>query len=103
MQKNRRQLALLVSLLLALAPLVALGLYVYEKHQDASARLEQLEPRYARLKGLAAQESDVALLLEHVRKAGDQYVYPVSQDTAQAGNAAQQAPLLIVINSRLNA
>ena len=90
MQKNRRQLALLVSLLLVLAPLVALGLYVYEKHQDASARLEQLEPRYARLKGLAAQESDVALLLEHVRKAGDQYVYPVSQDTAQAGNAAQQ-------------
>ena len=28
MQKNRRQLALLVSLLLVLAPLVALGLYV---------------------------------------------------------------------------
>ena len=90
LQKNRRQLALLVTVLIAIAPLVALGVYVYEKHQAASARLSQLEPRYARLRGLAAQEADLTLLLDYTRKASEQYIYPASQDAAQAGNAAQQ-------------
>ena len=83
LQKNRRQLALLVTVLIAIAPLVALGVYVYEKHQAASARLSQLEPRYARLRGLAAQEADLTLLLDHTRKASEQYIYPASQDAAQ--------------------
>ena len=74
LQKNRRQLALLVTVLIAIAPLVALGVYVYEKHQAASARLSQLEPRYARLRGLAAQEADLTLLLDQTRKASEQYI-----------------------------
>ena len=90
LHKNRRRLALLVTVLIAIAPVVALGVYVYEKYHDASTSLSQLEPRYARLRGLAAQEADLTLLLDHTRKAGEQYVYPASQDTAQAGNTAQQ-------------
>jgi general secretion pathway protein M len=90
MHKNRRHLALLLSFLLLAAPLVAVGFYVYEKHQAAAASLQQLEPRYARLKGLAAQEADITALLEQTQKAGEQYVYPAAQDSTQAGNAAQQ-------------
>ena len=89
-QKNRQLLALLVTLTLVIAPLVALGIYIYGKHQDALAQLEKLEPRHARLMGLTSQESDISALLQQVQKAGEQYVYPVTQDAAQAGNAAQQ-------------
>ena len=90
MQKNRRQLALALSLLLLAAPLVFASFYVYEKHQAAADNLQKLEPRYARLKGLIAQESDIATLLEQTQKAGEKYVYPAAQDATQAGNAAQQ-------------
>lgn len=89
-QKKRQSLALCVSLILVATPLVALGVYIYGQHQNAQAQLEKLEPRYARLLGLSAQEADIAALLEQLQKAGEQYVYPVSQDAAQAGNAAQQ-------------
>ena len=88
MQKNRRQLALVLSLLLLAAPLVFASFYVYEKHQAAADNLQKLEPRYARLKGLIAQESDIATLLEQTQKAGEKYVYPAAQDATQAGNAA---------------
>ena len=90
MQKNRQLLALLVTLTLVIAPLVTLGIYIYGEHQKAQALLEKLEPRHARLLGLSSQEPDIAALLEQVQKAGEQYVYPASQDAAQAGNAAQQ-------------
>ena len=90
MQRNRQLLALLVTLTLVIAPLVTLGIYIYGEHQKAQALLEKLEPRHARLLGLSSQESDIAALLEQVQKAGEQYVYPASQDAAQAGNAAQQ-------------
>lgn len=90
MQKKRQLLALLVTLTLVFAPLVVLGGYVYREHQNVSGQLEKVEPRHARLLGLSSQKSDIAALLEQVQKAGEQYVYPASQDAAQAGNAAQQ-------------
>lgn len=90
MQKNRQLLALVVTLIAAIAPLVALGVYIYGEYQSAQAQLEKLEPRHARLLGLSSQQSDIVSLLEQVQKAGEQYIYPASQDSAQAGNAAQQ-------------
>lgn len=90
MQKNRQLLALLVTLTLVITPLVALGVYIHGEHQNAQAQLDKMEPRHARLLGLSSQEQDIAALLEQVNKAGEQYIYPASQDAAQAGNAAQQ-------------
>lgn len=90
MLQKRQLLALAATLVVVLAPLMALGIYVYGEHQSAQAQLAQMEPRHARLLGLSSQESDIAALLEQVQKAGEQYIYPASQDAAQAGNAAQQ-------------
>jgi general secretion pathway protein M len=87
---NRSRLALLVSVAIALLPCIVIGMYVFDKHRDAQSRLEQLEPRYARLAGLSLQQADITAVLDHTRKAGEQFVYPAAQDAAQAGNAAQQ-------------
>lgn len=89
-QKNRQLLALVVSVGLLFVPVLLAGLYVFDKHRWASARLAELEPRHARLAGLASQERDIAAVLEQVQKAGEKYVYPASVDAAQAGNMAQQ-------------
>lgn len=77
-------------LLVLLLPFLALGWYVVHKHQWAQARLEELEPRYARLLGLEAQRPDIAAALAQADAARAQYTYPAAQDANQSGNAAQQ-------------
>ena len=53
---NLRQGAILIgSILICLLPFAVAGAYIYHKHQWAQARLDELEPRYARLAGLEAQ------------------------------------------------
>ena len=94
MQKNRQLLALLVTLTLVITPLVALGVYIHGEHQNAQAQLDKMEPRHARLLGLSSQQPDIAALLEQVNKAGEQYIYPASQDAAQAqANRRAHQPL----------
>jgi len=79
-------------LLLALLclPVVLAGVYVWQKHQWATQRLAELEPRHARLQGLLAREAEFQQASE---KAGVQirrHAYHVSVDANQAGNEAQQ-------------
>lgn len=76
--------------LLLLLPLGGIGAYVFHKHQWAQSRLEELEPRYARMVGLDAQRAEIAEVLAQVHAARGKYVYPAEQDATQAGNAAQQ-------------
>lgn len=80
----------LITLALLALPVVALGTYVYQKHQWAESRLNELEPRYARLLGLDASRD--ALAQAHTRGQAliAQYVYSQEQDTNQTGNAVQQ-------------
>lgn len=86
-----KDVALVVaSILLALMPLLAGGVYVYQKHRWARDLLSQLEPRYARLTGLELQKSDLEEARKRVQQAQTEYVYPASMDVSQAGNAAQQ-------------
>lgn len=77
-------------LIVMLLPFIALGWYVAHKHQWAQARLEELEPRYARLLGLEAQRPEIVAALVQADAARALYTYPASQDANQSGNAAQQ-------------
>ncbi|MDH4416558.1 general secretion pathway protein GspM [Acidovorax sp. HMWF029] len=88
--KAREIAALAVVFTLLLAPVVAGGIYVFQKHQWAQARLAELEPRYARLLGLDEQRSDISAALAQAKDARARYVYPATQETTVAGNAAQQ-------------
>ncbi|KQO23974.1 hypothetical protein ASF11_22240 [Acidovorax sp. Leaf76] len=80
----------LASILLALVPLIAGGIYVYQKHQWARDLVAQMEPRYARLTGLELQKSEIEDVRKRVQQAQTEYVYPATMDVSQAGNAAQQ-------------
>ena len=80
----------LASILLALVPFVAGGVYVYQKHRWAQDLMAQLEPRYARLTGLEQQKPELEDARKRVQQAQAEYVYPATMDVSQAGNAAQQ-------------
>ncbi|MDA8453512.1 type II secretion system protein GspM [Acidovorax sp. GBBC 3334] len=87
---HREKLILAGTLLLGLIPPAFMGWYVAQRHTEAEARLEQLEPRYARLLGLEAQKSEIEAALASAGEARTQYIYPASQDANQTGNVAQQ-------------
>lgn len=90
-----------ITLLLVLAPFVAGGVWVWQKHQWAGQQLAQLEPRHARLLGLQASkdalaEAEVATMAQLARQ-----VYTASLDAAQAGNDAQQRIRTLFADSKL--
>ena len=83
---------LLITLLMAgaLALLAGVGIFTYQKHQWAQSRLDELEPRYARLKGLMASTAEIEQVKSQAQATIARYVYPAEQDASQVGNAAQQ-------------
>lgn len=87
---SRDMLVLALTVLVLVTPLMAGGLYVYNKHQWALARLAELEPRYARFVGMEAGQQELAKATEHAQTLLQQYVYPQEKDLSQAGNDAQQ-------------
>ncbi|WP_234026762.1 type II secretion system protein GspM [Melaminivora suipulveris] len=86
----RQRLVVAATALLLLTPVLGAGAYVVQKHRWAQARLAELEPRYARLKGLQQQQPEIAATLEQARALRSQLVYPASADANQTGNLAQQ-------------
>ena len=87
---SRDILVLALTVLVLATPVIAGGLYVYNKHQWALARLAELEPRYARFIGMEAGQKELAKATEHAQSLLQQYVYPQDKDLNQAGNDAQQ-------------
>ena len=88
---SRKEWAILIgTLLLFLLPLILVGGYIANKHQWAQSRLAELEPRYARLKGLDLQRDEIDQALARALQLRAEYVYPASQDIAQTGNTVQQ-------------
>lgn len=83
-------LFLLVAAAVVLVPLLLLGGYVVQKHQYASARLQEVEPRYARLLGLQQSEKELADAQAATQALLARHVYPVELDASQTGNAVQQ-------------
>ena len=98
---RREWIALGIALLLALVPLVALGLYVLDVRQAAQARIAELEPRHARLAGLVAGRAALDKAEAAARNQLGERVYAATQDLTQAGNDAQQRVRTVFTNAGL--
>lgn len=86
----RQRVWQLVLLTLLCLPAVLAGVYVWQKHQWATQRLAELEPRHARLQGLLIREAEFQ---QASTQAGEQirrHAYAVSVDANLAGTEAQQ-------------
>lgn len=81
---------LAATVLVLLSPIVAGGIYVYQKHQWAAARLAELEPRYARLEGILAAEAELEQANQQADAMLGTYLYPADKVLNQAGNEMQQ-------------
>ncbi len=77
--------------LLVLAGALAYGAWrVWGVHEGARAHIDSVEPRYARLLGLADQRERLGVALDGARQSLERHAYPASRDVSQAGNDAQQ-------------
>ncbi|WP_027995455.1 type II secretion system protein GspM [Simplicispira psychrophila] len=99
----RRESAIVVIMLALLAlPFMAAGIYIYQKHQWAEKRLDELEPRYARLLGLEDSRETLVQANAQGQASLAQYVYPQGQDINQTGNDAQQRIRSILVAAGLD-
>lgn len=90
-QIARRDLAVvLVTTALVLTPLILMGSYLYNKYQWATQRIEEVEPRYARVSGLMANKDILAQAQTQAADRLAQYLHPAGQDANQVGNDVQQ-------------
>ena len=89
-------------LLILVLPLAGAGLYVWTEHQRIHNELTDLEPRYARLKGLMERQADLKTLGVQVKEQLSRLTYPVDQDVTQAGNDAQQRIRSLFADSKLD-
>lgn len=87
---SREKVALAITLVLLMLPIVLGGWYVTQKHRWAQDRLTELEPRHARLLGMEAKGEELKKTATQARELLTHHVYPASQDVSQAGNDAQQ-------------
>ena len=87
---SREKVALAITLVLLMLPIVLGGWYIAQKHRWAQDRLAELEPRYARLLGMEAKGEELKKTAAQARELLAHHVYPASQDVSQAGNDAQQ-------------
>ena len=75
---------------LLMLPFGLAGVYVWHKHSWAQSKLEEIEPRYARLMGVKDLLPTFEKSTEQSGGIIAQNVYPASFDTSKAGNDAQQ-------------
>lgn len=87
---SRRKLASVLLAALLLLPVVAAGAYLLHKHQWATQRLAELEPRYARLLGLEASQAELAQAQRAAQSHLARFAYPSTRDVNQTGAEAQQ-------------
>ena len=91
MKPRTMDTAVLLSLALVLAGVLGLfAFYVQGVHRADEDRLETIEPRFARLAGLATDKGQLAGALAATRAAVVRHIYPANRDVSQAGNDAQQ-------------
>lgn len=88
--RSRPYIVIGVSMLMVLAILSVPVSYVVSKHRWAEAKLAEIEPRYARLKGLESVAEELKSSAAEAEAAVARVAYPASLDIGQAGNDAQQ-------------
>ena len=91
---------------LTMSVLVGLALFaaytVWVKHNRVQGILVDLEPRYARLKGLLDHQADMVAMDAKAKEQLLQLVFPVTLDLAKTGNEAQQRIRSLFTDSRLD-
>lgn len=80
----------LLTVLLVLAPFIAAGLYVWQKHQGAIEKIAQWEPRHARLQGILAQQTEFETTTQQAQTLLNVFVYPAEADGTKIANDVQQ-------------
>lgn len=85
-----------------LLTVMAVGVWVWQKHQWGLSQIALLEPRHARLLGLQSSGDVLAKSLAAAQTTLSRKTYPVDQDAAQAGNAAQQQIRNLFAESKLD-
>ncbi len=78
------------------------GTWVVQKHLWAESELEALAPRHARLLGLMSSADPMKNALVSTKATLLLKAYPADQDSAQAGNAAQQKIRTLFADSKLD-
>lgn len=99
---RRETATVLIMLALLALPLMTAGVYFYQKHHWAESRLDELEPRHARLLGLEASSESLAKAQAQGQSLIAQYIYPQEQDTNQTGNTVQQRIRSILVAAGLD-
>jgi general secretion pathway protein M len=85
------QLVAFSLLVLAISiPLGGVAWFVAQKQRIAQAKLEEVEPRYARMLGLKANATELTTAIDGATGLIAKHVYPATQDASQVGNTAQQ-------------
>lgn len=91
MKPRAMETAVLLSLVLLLAALAGgIALIVQGIHTADEERLATIEPRFARLAGLATDKGQLAAAVAATKVAVSRHIYPASREASQAGNDAQQ-------------
>jgi general secretion pathway protein M len=91
MKPRAMETAALLSLLLLLAALAGgIAFYVQGIHTADEERIETIEPRFARLAGLATDKGELAAAVVATRLGVSRHIYPATREASQAGNDAQQ-------------
>jgi general secretion pathway protein M len=85
-----KALALLLLGLFLLLPLGGAAWFVWQKNKIAHAKLDEVEPRYARMLGLTANAAELTQSITQANALLARHVYPATQDVTQVGNSAQQ-------------
>lgn len=76
--------------------------FVWTQHERVQKKLTDLEPRYARLLGIAAKRSALQTAGQVANDQLSSLVYPLNQDVTQAGNDAQQRIRALFADSKLD-
>ena len=82
--------------------LLAAGAYVVGKHRWASAKLDEIEPRYARLAGLQGSQAALTTLATRLRTDARRLIYPADTNLDQTANAVLQSLRDAASASQLN-
>ena len=88
--QRRALIAVVATLAAMLAAVLVAGQYVVRKHVWAAERLEEIEPRYARLLGLRDAGPQLEESLKQARSLLPRLGHPADRDAAQVGNDLQQ-------------
>ena len=88
---RQQQHLLQALLLLVLAiPCIALATWLWGKHQSWQNNLQRQEAMYARLTGIQAQQTDIALALEQAQQQASLYLFPAEGEPEATATAALQ-------------